>query len=114
MIHLLVKLIRSSIKIFRIDLFAHSLNAYIRLIMSALPQGDILQFALQVYATFGENLNNTSKKIYAFRTINVIILSLTIAFILEACIEEEGIMLVKTLESAITILHVSFFFFVLL
>lgn len=75
--------------------------------MSLLPEGDILEFALQVYATFGENISNTTKKIYAFRTINVVMLSLTVVFILEACFEEEGITLVKTLESAITVLHVS-------
>lgn len=78
--------------------------------MLVLPEGDILEFALQIYGIIGENIDNTTKKIYAFRTINIIILSVTLVFILEACFEEEGIVLVRTFESAITIVHVSLSF----
>lgn len=75
--------------------------------MPSLPQDDILKFALQFYRMYGENIDGTSKKLYVFRIFNILVLFTVLFFVAERCLKEEGIMLIKCLESGITIVHVS-------
>lgn len=72
-----------------------------------LPKNDILQFGLQFYKLIGEDINYTPKKLYIYRIINLTILITNLYYILLNCFKQEGVYLVKSLESGITIFHVS-------
>ncbi|GJQ87660.1 hypothetical protein Trydic_g17479 [Trypoxylus dichotomus] len=70
-----------------------------------LPDGDILELGVHFLKFIGEDLNFTSKTIYAYRTFNVGVFIFVLFFIFANCLKQEGIALVRTVEGAITIVH---------
>lgn len=75
--------------------------------MSKLPEGDILQLGIDLFRLIGENVNYTSKRIFLYRIFNSLVFLCILVFVIANCFKESGVMIVKTLENAITVIHVS-------
>lgn len=76
--------------------------------MTKLLDGDILELGVDIFKIIGEHTQFTTKKIYIYRTFNVGVCLFSLYFVIANCFKENGGMLVKTLEGAITIFHVSY------
>ncbi|KAK9746073.1 7tm Odorant receptor [Popillia japonica] len=74
--------------------------------MTKLLDGDILELGVDIFKIIGEHTQFTTKKIYIYRTFNVGVCLFSLYFVIANCFKENGGMLVKTLEGAITIFHV--------
>ncbi|GJQ87659.1 hypothetical protein Trydic_g17478 [Trypoxylus dichotomus] len=73
---------------------------------NGLPKEDILQFGLQYYRFVGENISYTPRKLYIYRFLNIFILITILCCVIENCIREEGLHLIKGVEAIITIFHI--------
>lgn len=73
-----------------------------------LSEDDILQYGLQFIKAIGENIVRTPRITYIFRLFNTTILLITLIFILNNYTEAKDESFIKTIEGAITIIHVSF------
>ncbi|GJQ87657.1 hypothetical protein Trydic_g17476 [Trypoxylus dichotomus] len=74
--------------------------------LSELPEDDVLQLGIQIFGLIGENLNRTTRKVAIYRLFNTTVFACILYFVLANCFRERGVMLVKTIESAITMIHI--------
>lgn len=78
-----------------------------RFIMGVLPSDDVLQIALTLWSFLGEHMYHTSNKIKLFRMFNIAAMASVIFFIFANLKVVKGALYIKTMESAITVIHVS-------
>lgn len=75
--------------------------------MDLVPKEDVLQISLTLWNFLGEHPHRTPWKIMIFRLCNIIFMLTVIVFIFANVKQVHGAMYIKTVESAITIIHVS-------
>lgn len=75
--------------------------------MDLIPKDDVLQIALTLWSFLGERIHYTSRKIKLFRIFNCLSLIFILFFILANLSKVKGAMYIKTIEAAMTIIHVS-------
>lgn len=89
-----------------LHLFQRDPAVYVVAIMKYLRGGDIFQVAITLMGFIGENMRQTSLKLFSFRLVNCVIQVFIAIFIFANFLYVEGGMYVNTLEDLITVLHV--------
>lgn len=75
--------------------------------MELVSEDDVLSLSINLTKIFNEYLFSNSKKLYLFRFFNISVFMITLFFIVMNIKDIEVEFYTKTMESAITIIHVS-------